>query len=455
MFRSIRLRLTALYLLAGLALIAVVGGVSYRLMSYYFQATTDLALQHRMAHELLALNLPIPPELAAAEASWSTNPTRLFPPAPLTAGTSAAPIQHLSYADELAEEAYDGSLAAIFVLPLNLAGQPVATHEATPSPFTPDHQAVVAALAQTYDQRTITLAPGARIRLLTYRLPLGHTIALFQLGRALTDQDRVSDQLLLTLLMFGAGSAIVVGAGSWWVAGRSLAPAHRAWEQQQAFVANASHELRTPLTLIRASAEVARRKLGPVEINHHALLDDVLVECDHMNRLVEDLLLLSRLDAYHLPLELTTVPIPALLIEVQHRVEPLADELGVRLVVQGIHGTVWADPTRLRQVLLILLDNALRYTPRGGTITITAHPHHREVELRVADTGVGIAPEHLPHLFDRFYRANDLPRTSDKGSGLGLSIAQALMKAHHGAITITSTQGQGTQVRLLLSAARS
>ncbi len=144
-------------------------------------------------------------------------------------------------------------------------------------PLVADAEAVAAAQARGSDWRTVRLKNGARVRLLTYHLDVSDGPAVLQVGRTLTDQDRLLNQLLVGLLGLGGIGAVLLGAASWWLAGRSLIPAQQAWERQQAFVANASHELRTPLTLMRASAEVAQRGL-PETDDRRALLGDVLQE---------------------------------------------------------------------------------------------------------------------------------------------------------------------------------
>jgi signal transduction histidine kinase len=167
---------------------------------------------------------------------------------------------------------------------------------------------------------------------------------------------------------------------------------------------------------------------------------------------VEDLLLLSRLDAHRLVLQLTPIPLAELLGETTRQVEKLAAARGVNLVLETAGGTVRGDRVRLRQVLLILLDNALRFTPAGGTIRLGAQVHGREAAISVIDGGVGIAAEFLPHIFERFYQ---VPGQSGegRGNGLGLSIAKALVEAQHGRIAISSQPGRGTHVQILLPAA--
>ena len=447
MFRGLRWRLSLLYGLASAVLLLLAGSGAYGLVDYYFRSNTDLALQSRMVFELRRLGAPVPPELTAAEQQWYTSRGLPTPPdTPL--GAKDADDQGQSGA--FGTGGYDSELASIFELPLSTQGALLANPAAANPAVAPDTQAVAAALVKGFDWRTDRLPSGTRVRLLTYRVSGGSGPALLQLGRTLGDQDRVLNSFLAGLLALGAAAALVVGAASWWLAGRSLAPAHAAWEKQQVFVANASHELRTPLTLVRATAEVVQRGL-PAGDARHGLLGDILSECDHMSRLVDDLLLLSRLDSHALKLERRPLAAGELLAEVQRQVRRLASEHQVRLDLGPASGVLLGDAARLRQVMLILLDNALRHTPAGGSVTLEAAPAGHSVEITVADTGTGIAPEHLPHVFDRFYRAD--PARGGEGTGLGLAIARSLVTAQGGQISIQSECDQGTTVTLRLPAA--
>jgi signal transduction histidine kinase len=349
--------------------------------------------------------------------------------------------------------AYDAELAAIVVLPLDPSGQVLFTPSAAAVPLTPDLTALQAALATGKDLRTVTLADGRHVRMLTYRLTRSDGPAALQLGRVLGDQEQVLGQLTFGLLTLGSLSMVLVGIASWWLAGGALRPAQEAWERQQRFIASASHELRTPLTLIRASTEVALRGVEPGNADQRELLGDVLAESDHMRRLVDDLLTLSRLDSGKLPLTTASVELPPLFAELQRQVARLGAERGVTVAVEEVAGVVHADPERLRQVLLILLDNALRHTPVGGHITLTAASEGRLIRLRVSDTGCGIAPEHLPHIFERFYRADPARGRESGNAGLGLAIAKGLVEAMGGRIGATSTPGRGTVVWLTIPAA--
>ena len=243
---------------------------------------------------------------------------------------------------------------------------------------------------------------------------------------------------------------LVAGFFSWKITGRSLRATWQAWERQQTFVTNASHELRTPLTLIRVSAQVMQQSLTP-ENPHRLLMDDVLSETDHMSRLVDDLLLLSRLDASQLKLDPQIIPLSELLPRLQRQFAALAKERSVSIRINGAEGWVKADPTRMWQILLILVDNALRHTPVQGSLTLSARAHNNVVKITVADTGDGIATKDLPHVFERFYKANN-SLANKRSTGLGLAIAKPLVELHGGGIEIDSQIGMGTRVTITLPA---
>jgi signal transduction histidine kinase len=464
MFRGLRLRLTLLYVLAALAFVAVLSISTYHLLATYFERTTDLGLQHKMAHEFRLLGASVPPELAAADRDWFANRAILFPdPSPVSYDEDDEEREYEDdeddegddyyEAEDYAEEFYDGELSAIFVLPLDAQGRLLFDPNPYTPPLPPNTAAVEAALEQGHDWRTITLANGMPVRLLTYRLTRDDGPAVLQLGRALIDQQRILHQLVLILLGVGSASVVVLGAGSWWLAGRSIVPAQQAWARQQAFVANASHELRTPLALIRASAEAAQRRLASDTARSHELLADIVSESDHTTALVNDLLLLSRLDAGRLELAPEPLDLPTFLGDLTRQAQPLAEQRSITLAADEVRGSVLADPARLHQVVLIVLDNALRHTPPGGSITLAAQPDGKQVQIQVTDTGSGIPAADLPHVFERFYRSAEA-RAEGGGSGLGLAIARALVAAMQGHITLESTAGQGTTVTLVLPAER-
>jgi signal transduction histidine kinase len=455
MLRALRIRLSLLYLVASLSLVALLGAATYGLLTLYFQRATDLALQYKMATEFRTRGLSLPPALTAAEQAWMQGSNRTVSTVPQVT-TSSSQTSSSDGSDERegdggsvtpaagqtggdGEDRYDGNLAPVFVLP------PAGSAAVSGEPIVADPAAVAYARQSGSDLRTVKLNDGARLRLLTYNIGGG---AVLQVGRLLNDQDSLLSQYLAGLLILGSIASLLLALASWVLAGRSIKPAQRAWDQQQQFISNASHELRTPLTLMRANADYALRSSSADE--REESLHDIVDEVDYMNRLVEDLLLLSRLDAHRLTLADESIVLPDLLNETARQVEKLSTAKGVSLSVESSAGTVRGDRVRLRQVLLILLDNALRFTPSGGTIRMSSQWRNRELVITVADSGSGIPPEHLSHIFERFYQVPE--RTGDgRGNGLGLSIAKGLVEAQHGKISITSQPGKGTSAQIVFS----
>lgn len=461
MFRGLRVRLTVLYVAVGLLLIGLLGLGTYSLVNYYFQQTTDLALEHVMALHFSTLGAPMPRELQTADQAWSAGHSALLPQ-PVSRVvqrlTGDGPTENSgTEGDDFgAEEASENhllnaDLAAVFVVALSSDGHMLPGFNLAPAPIPPDLPAVQSALQHGRDLRTISVPGVGPIRLLTYHVPGVVEPSVLQVGRSLSDQEDALGQLIVALGMLGGLCLTLLATGSWWLAGQSIQPAQSAWERQQAFVANASHELRTPLTLMRASTEAAIRDL-PADGRERELLQTVLRESDHMSRLIEDQLLLSRLDASELPLSNEAVSVADLFQSTAESMAHLAEDHGVRLTIEGGEGAVWADPTRLRQVFLILVDNALRHTRAGNSITLSAAHQGGHQTLTVADTGTGIPASALPYVFDRFFRADE--SHAGPGTGLGLSIAKALVEAQGGTIELSSQSGQGTRVRLTLREAR-
>jgi heavy metal sensor kinase len=223
----------------------------------------------------------------------------------------------------------------------------------------------------------------------------------------------------------------------------------RSFAQIRRFTADASHELRTPLAVIRTEAEVAMQK--PLSVaEHQELLGSILEECERLTRLTDQLLMLAREDAGGGDCG-GTVDLTTLVVYVVETLRPLADVKGVDLQA-GSAGAVpvHGNAARLRQVFANLLDNALKYTPAGGAVRVEVGRSGSAALVTVRDTGIGIPPEHLPHVFDRFYRVDEARTRALGGTGLGLSIAQKVVADHGGRIELASTPGQGTTCTVLL-----
>ncbi|RUL84013.1 sensor histidine kinase [Tautonia sociabilis] len=228
----------------------------------------------------------------------------------------------------------------------------------------------------------------------------------------------------------------------------------RSFDETRRFTADAAHELRTPLAVLRSEAEVALRQPRSPE-EHRRVLENILEEVDRLTRLAEQLLFLCREDAGLVPVARGSVRIDELLSEVIEHMRPVAEENGVMLHVEPSASTeVSGDADQLRRLFFNLLDNAIKYTPRGGRIVGRVEPSGGGILAIVSDTGIGIPHEHLPRVFERFYRV-DQARTQDTGgAGLGLSICRAIAEAHGGQLRIESELGRGTRVLLSLPAAR-
>ena len=213
------------------------------------------------------------------------------------------------------------------------------------------------------------------------------------------------------------------------------------------FVANVSHELKTPLTVIRGYAETLAAEDVPPEVRRD-FLEKVLANARRMQQLVDDLLDLSRIESRAWSPRPERVPLGPLVQDVWTTLKPRADAAKLTLSTRIGDAMLYADPQAARQVLLNVLDNAVRYTADGGHITVTASPGPAGVQIEITDTGVGIPGEHLPRIFERFYRVDPARSRALGGTGLGLAIVKHLVEAHRGRVEALSTLGTGTTIRM-------
>lgn len=224
----------------------------------------------------------------------------------------------------------------------------------------------------------------------------------------------------------------------------------RSFEHQVRFTADASHEMRTPISVILAKSQFAlNRERSPEK--YRECLRTCLESAQHMRALTEALLELSKVDAGKFVLRTSEGNLAGLVREVVHMIEPLAEEKRVTIDSSLEDLTAGYDDQKIRQVLLNLLGNAVKYQREGGSIQITLTSDGGEIVLMVADNGPGIAPENLPHLFERFYRVDRARKREGRGgTGLGLAITKAIVEGHRGRISVSSELGKGTvfEVRL-------
>ncbi len=263
----------------------------------------------------------------------------------------------------------------------------------------------------------------------------------------------VEHQLQTLRLVFVSGGLIGLGVSlvsGFWLAGRTLGPIRRALESQRQFVSDASHELRTPLAVAKANNALL---LDDPEVTIESRLDQaeaVAAELDHLTVLVGDLTTLARADEGRANLLLEPLDFAELTEEVVRDMGALADVLAVRLTSEISPARVRGDRARLRQLLLILVDNSLKYASEGGNVHVRLTTDGARAELSVTDDGVGIAPDDQKRIFERFYRADSERTRSKGGTGLGLAIGKWVAEAHGGRIAVESAPGKGTTFRVRL-----
>lgn len=224
---------------------------------------------------------------------------------------------------------------------------------------------------------------------------------------------------------------------------RMLDRLQAAFEHERRFTADVAHELRTPLTALKGRLGLILSRPRTVA-EHESALHDLEQEVDRLIRLSADLLLLARLDQGRLPWQPQPVDLSELLHVVAEQTLPLAEAKGVSLTVEAAPGlSIMGDPDYLIRLFLNLLDNGVKYTPPGGQVLLRAGQEPGAVWVAVSDTGPGIPPEHLPHLFERFHRVEEARSRESGGAGLGLAIAHEIARWHGGAIEVQSEPGRG------------
>ncbi len=282
-----------------------------------------------------------------------------------------------------------------------------------------------------------------------YKTPLRRESGTLLIFQDLSHETNIQKVLVTSLIIIGVLYLILTLAGSLFMADRAIGPIQKAWQQQKDFLADASHELRTPLAVVQANLEVVLSNPGESVASQADWLNNIQDELGQMTGLVSSLLFLARVDSQQKVLNFTEFDLGDLVTGVGEAFQPLAASRRITLSTAGngplsCHG----DAFHLRQVLEILLDNAIRHTPPGGRITLNLTQSDRKLVLTVSDTGAGIPPEHVAKIFDRFYQV-DASRSKGK-AGLGLAIAKSIVANHCGTITVVSKPGSGTTFTIQL-----
>jgi two-component system, OmpR family, sensor kinase len=342
---------------------------------------------------------------------------------------------------------------------------------------------------------TVTAQNGETVRLYSAALVDNGTVyGVVQVGEPLAPLGQTLRSVAIELLLIVPFVLLLGTIGSYWLAAHAFAPIKRltriakrieagdlhervpvsrskdevqslaltfnemierldkAFKRQRRFVADASHELRTPVAAIRSMTDVVLAQSAPVEPEEYqAVLRDVNAEAERLGHLINDLLALARTDENLVLLEREPVRLDLLVADVAATTEPLAAERGITMEALAHEpATVLGDEVRLIQVIMNLIDNALTYTNAGGKVTLEVRVKNTSAILTVCDTGIGIAPEHLEHIFERFYRVDPARSRAAGGIGLGLAIVEWIVHAHGGKITVASEVGQGTTFNVML-----
>lgn len=254
------------------------------------------------------------------------------------------------------------------------------------------------------------------------------------------------------LFIFDAVILVIATAASYWLSGRTLKPIERAMDDQQRFVADVSHELRTPLAGMSMAIEAYQRG-NMTEAEAGDLINDLQADVKRMSGLVSGLLKLVRLESGDKqPSIVERVNFSEVVTDSIESIALAAKRQGLKVTYEiADDACVVGNSDEFRQVVTILLDNAIKYTPKKGAVRLELLKHHHQIKLTVFNSGPGVAADDLPYLFDRFYRGAN---AGDEGSGLGLAIARYIIEQHKGTIAVASQPNNGVTFRILLPLAR-
>ncbi|TVY09696.1 sensor histidine kinase [Paenibacillus cremeus] len=274
----------------------------------------------------------------------------------------------------------------------------------------------------------------------------------------ITEDQKLIGQMRLVLLGFAGCLLLVATVAGYILSGRAMVPIARSFQRQQDFTADASHELRTPLSVLHSSLEILEEEKSSLPPFHRTVLTNMGDEVSRMIRLTESLLTLSRSDSGAEELNREPANLLELASDAMEKMRPLAGRKSITLRLDTGEAssstslaeaapTVLVDQERIRQLLVILLDNAIKYTPEGGAVSLALEQDDAAGGCRIAveDTGIGIPSEQKQHIFERFFRSDKARSRQEGGAGLGLSIAKWIVDAHGGKISVESELGKGSR----------
>jgi signal transduction histidine kinase len=301
-----------------------------------------------------------------------------------------------------------------------------------------------AASGQITLERDVPHEETLRLHALRFRLASGQTLVAVAVADQIELEDRYAD-LIAAFAAAASAALVLVAAGGFLLVRKSTAPIERSMIFMRRFMADAAHELRTPITVLRTRVEVALQQ--PRESDHYvAALQGVEAEARRLGGIVDSLLVLARADSGDRQVERERFFLDDVAIDAAGAERLVARQKGVEVTVEEFEeAPIVGDPALIRQLIMILLDNAVKFTDRGGEVRVRVSLHEGVPTFVVQDTGIGINSADLSRVFQRFFRG-DTARSRTDGAGLGLSIARWIAREHGAEISLTSELGQGTRV---------
>ncbi|MCC2683724.1 MAG: hypothetical protein K0R75_623 [Paenibacillaceae bacterium] len=465
MFSQIRLRLTALNAVVFFVILIGIGGLVYAQLHHQLFAKVDASLAERVQgfSELPEPNQPNQPNQSNRTLFFASKEEAASPEGNLSTVLSKKMLRLQVIDPRIFLVLWDEQGKAIPLLP-NADGVDDAVARLAESKTAEEPQ-TVAIGGHTYRSYAVSysspvtmnvlLNSGQKLGDLTPQVGVAEgspvrVVTVQAVSNVDSEQNMLNNLLRLIAIGVVLGGAVTVLAG-YYLANKALTPIGRAWDKQRQFVADASHELRTPLSIIQANTELVFRHPERSILEMSEPIADVMHESRRMAKLTDQLLTLARTDSDQEQLQIGSVELAPLIRETVRKLLPLAEAKRVELAAESPADlTIRGDRERLQQLLVILMDNGLKYTPEGGAVRVSCGLRGGYAEIIVTDTGVGIAEADLPRIFDRFYRGDKTRSRKDGSTGLGLAIARWIVEQHRGVIRAASRVGEGTTMTVLL-----
>ncbi len=296
-------------------------------------------------------------------------------------------------------------------------------------------------------QHTNETGQLSTVMMTSKKIVVGDLVQKLYVGKDVTALYSGLRKATYAQVFLGFVALLIASAIGYYMAGRAIIPLKEAYDKQKQFAADASHELRTPLAVLLSSAELLLADPSIKNPFLRQVLEDVKSEVKKMTNLVSDLLMVARSDNNALKFKIQRVDLAEILQQVVRMMIPLAEKKNIRLVGENFNKLmINADEQKLKQLAIILVDNAIKYTLEGGTVLVEmGNSDGKRVNFSVMDSGIGIAAEDLDKVFERFYRVDKARSREMGGNGLGLAIASEIIKLHEGKISVASKLGEGTK----------